>query len=138
MALSACASIPGLNNIPMWHGDPAKLQALGKGAPMAEVDKALGNTRVLATDSIDVGGVPYQFRLYDWVQDTVLKKTVCSQSCTSNVDYVKVPYAIVYVGAEPRLHAWGTLKELDKSADPAVARESGQLLLRYYKIKYPR
>lgn len=134
-ALAGCTSIPGLDNIPLWQGDPVKLQRLGKGAPVADVDKALGHSRILATESIDIDGVPYQFRLYDWVEKHVVTNTVCSQACVTNTRPVKVPYVIVYAGSEPRLYSWGTLKELGKSDNPAMVRMSSTLLLRYYQIK---
>lgn len=136
--LTGCASIPGLNNIPLWHGDPAKLKALGKGALVGDVDKALGRSRVLSTETVDVNGTPYQFRLYEWVEDIVQKRTVCSQACAGNVDYIKVPYVIVYVGSQPQLHTWGRLDQLGKNEDPAVAGMAGKLGTRYYELTRAR
>jgi hypothetical protein len=136
--LPGCASIPGLNDIPLWQGDPSKLAALGKGASITEVDKSLGRSRILATETFEAGGTPYQFRLYDWVERSVHKRTVCNPACTMQVDHIKVPYGIVLVGSESRLYAWGKLDDLVKHTDPAVASTAGKLRLRHLEIKYPR
>ena len=127
-ALSGCASLPGMDNVSMWNGDPAKVAALGKGAPLADVDKALGRTRVLWTHSVDIDGTPYQFRLYDWVERAVVVRThrSCYKTCNTwqEMRYDMLPYAIVYSGAAPRLHAWGTLSALRSSDDKAVQLDS--------------
>ncbi|MBB3117361.1 hypothetical protein [Pseudoduganella violacea] len=141
--LSGCASIPFMNDIPLWHNDPDKIAALGKGASVADIDKALGRTRLLWSMSVDVNGTPYQFRLYDWVERAAVTghSTNCSTNgCTTtqNMKYDKLPYALVYTGAEPRLHAWGTLAELRASTDPAVVAALPQLTRRYNEYKYPR
>jgi len=137
--LSGCALVPGADNIPMWNGDPAKVTALGKGAPIADVDKALGRTRIMWTHSIDVDGTPYQFRLYDWVENAVVVAThrSCYKTCNSwnEMRYDMLPYAIVYVGGEPRMHAWGTLSALRSSDDPVVAKMVPELNRRYTELK---
>lgn len=93
--------------------------------------------------TVDVGGTPYQFRLYDWVEQAVLvgeRRTCSSSGCAMSRDmhYDKLPYALVYTGAEPRLHAWGTLSELRASTDPAVVAALPQLTQRYDEYKRSR
>lgn len=141
--LSGCANIPFMNDIPLWNADPAKIAALGKGTPVANVDQALGRSRVLWTNTVDVSGTPYQFRLYDWVERSVMvgQSTSCSNTgcvVSPNMRHDKLPYALVYVGAEPRLYAWGTLSELRDSSDPAVVAALPQLTLHYNEYKLSR
>lgn len=137
--LSGCASIPGFDNIPMWHGDPLKVAELGKGTPVADVDKALGRTRILWTHTAEIGGTRYQFRLYDWVERAVVvaHHRSCFKTCNSwdEMHYDMLPYALVYVGDEPRLQEWGTLSELRSSDDPAVVGMLPELNLRYAEYK---
>lgn len=122
-ALSGCAG-PGLA-ISMSTTDPLKLDRLGKGAPVADVDGALGLTKPLWTQTVDIEGTPYQFRLYDSVNSApVVRKTrVCEGMKCWSYDERRLdmaPYAIVYAGKEPRMHAWGALSQLRKSDDPVV------------------
>jgi hypothetical protein len=140
--LNGCANVPFMNDIPMWNEDPAKIAALGKGAAIADVDAALGRTRVLWTGTADVGGTAYQFRLYDWVERAVVvaNRRSCYKTCTpwNEMRYDMLPYAIVYVGAQPRLHAWGTLSELRSSTDPAVVAMLPRLTAQYTVSKSSR
>lgn len=124
-AFTGCTSIPFANDIPMWNEDPDKIAQLGRGAQAAAVDKALGRTKVLWTHNAEVDGKNYQFRLYNWVERTVVGKPrgTCGSFCQSFGDMraEMLPYAIVYEGTEPRLHSWGTLSELRDSGDPVVS-----------------
>lgn len=133
-ALSGCAVL-GLTPS-MSTTDPAKLTALGKGAPMAGVEKTLGITKPLWTHSADIDGTPYEFRLYDWVESApiVVRNRVCQGLKCWHYDERRLnmaPYAIVYTGKEPRMHAWGPLSELRKSDDPVVLRMLPELSKQY-------
>jgi hypothetical protein len=132
--LSGCA-VPGLI-LSMSTTDPAKLNALGKGAPVEAVDKALGLTKPLWTHAADIGGTPYQFRLYDSVESArvSVRNRVCQGlKCWSydERDIKSAPYAVVYTGKESRMHAWGPLSQLGKSEDPAVVAMLPELAKQY-------
>jgi len=139
-AVSGCAGDPFLKNVPMWKGDAAKVDALGKGAALPAVDKALGMSRPLWTHTADFGGTPYQFRLYDWVELPSVAGRTCFISCSLQDQDRQdlLPYAFVYTGAEPHLHAWGTLSALRESTDPAVITMLPQLGAQYNLAKRSR
>lgn len=139
-AASGCTGGPLIKNVPMWKGDAAKVDALGKGADLPTVDKALGMSRPLWTQTADVGGIPYQFRLYDWVEQPSVVGRKCLISCSLQDQDRQdlLPYALVYTGAEPRLHAWGTLSALRESTDPAVTAMLPQLGAQYNLAKRSR
>jgi hypothetical protein len=132
--LSGCA-VPGLI-LSMSTTDPAKLNALGKGAPVASVDKALGLTKPLWTHVADFGGTPYEFRLYDSVESARVKvrNKVCQGlKCWSydEHDIKSAPYAVVYTGKERLMQAWGPLSQLSKSEDPVVVGMLPELAKQY-------
>jgi hypothetical protein len=135
--LSGCAAAPFVKNIPMWKGDAAKVDALGKGAALPAVDKALGMSRPLWTHTANVAGTPYQVRLYDWVEQPSGAGRSCFISCALQDQDRQdlLPYALIYTGAEPRLHAWGTLSALRESTDPAVLAMLPQLGAQYSMAK---
>lgn len=131
-ALSGCAGL----QLSMSTTDPAKLAALGKGAPVAAVDKALGLTKPLWTHTADTDGTPYHFYVYDWVESAYIKSRnrVCEgMKCFTYNEpgFNMAPYAIIYAGKEPRMHAWGPISQLRKGDDPIVLGMLPELTKQY-------
>jgi hypothetical protein len=130
-----------MNDIPLWAEDPIKLDRLGKGAPVAEVDKAFGRSRILWSKSIETTDAPMLIRLYDWVASTEVTgmNTVCRPFGGCSTDYRersnKVPYAVVFVGAEPKLYMWGTFSQMSDSGEAAVVAMLPELRSRYNEYK---
>jgi hypothetical protein len=142
--VSGCSNIPFMNDIPLWAEDPAKLDQLGKGATVADVDKAFGRSRVLWAKSTETTEAPVLFRLYDSVESTVVtgSNMVCRPFNGCSISYQQqsntVPYAVVFVGAEPKLHMWGTLSQLRDSGDAAVVAMLPELSFHYNEYRRSR
>lgn len=139
--VSGCSNIPLLNDIPLWTGDPGRLDRLGKGASVADVDKAFGRSRILWSKTTETTESPILFRLYDYVESTRVtgSNTVCRPFGGCSTSYQqessKVPYAVVFVGADPKLHAWGTLSQLRDSGDVAVLAMLPELSSHYNEYR---
>jgi hypothetical protein len=109
-----------MHDIPLWTADREKITKLGKGAAAANVDKAFGRSRILWSKKVEVTGTIYLFRLYDSVESAPVNRE---------------PYAVVFVGAEPRLQAWGTLAQLRDSDDSVVVSMLPELTSRYTQYR---
>jgi hypothetical protein len=127
------ATLAGCVSVPVWERDVAALDKMGKGLPLAEVDKVFGRSTVLASQTVEVAGRTYLFRHYNLTVPTgqVRRQTVCQAGggCMTNFTNVErlEPFAVVFAGAEPKLLAWGKLDDLRKSTDPEVTAVLPQL-----------
>lgn len=139
--VSGCSHIPFMDNIPLWVQDRHKIEQLGKGAAVADVDKAFGRSRILWSKTVEVTGQLYVFRLYDSVESLAMTTnlTMCRSTSGCTTSYGQhsemQPYAVIFVGAEPRLHAWGTLAHLHQSPDPAVVAMLPELTAHYTEYR---
>ena len=119
-------TLGGCVNVPVWERDVQQLSTLGKGLPVAEVDKILGRSTVLSTKSVTVDGTPYLFRHYELAVPTgqVKNQTTCYQTngCIASLTPLSrmEPFAVVFAGAQPKLLAWGKMRELSSSTDPEL------------------
>lgn len=131
LALSGCV------NVPVWERDVTQLDKLGKGIPLADVDKIFGRSTVLYAKTAEVAGKPYLFRHYELTIPTGRMKTqtTCYQTggCISSYTSInyEVPFAVVFVGEQPRLLAWGKMDDLRMSQDPDLVAVLPQLKASY-------
>lgn len=137
--------LTGCVSVPVWERDLATLDEKGKGLTIAEVDKLLGRSTVLASRIFEVEGRTYTIRHYKLSELT--GRVITSYKCQSNGsacmwDFVHedklVPFSMVFVGVSPTLAAWGKLDDLSKSTDPQVVAVLRQLNRSYSDYEFLR
>lgn len=126
--------LTGCGSVPVWKRDVATLDNKGKGLTIAEVDRVLGRSTILASSVFAIDGTTYTLRHYEISEPTgrVATSYKCQRNgngCMSSFspDYKIAPFAVVFVGIAPKLVAWGTLDDLSKSTDPQVIAVMQQL-----------
>lgn len=130
-------ALGGCVNVPVWERDVEQLDKMGKGLTVAEVDKVFGRSTLLASKTVQVDGKTYLFRHYELTVPTGRFKTqtTCYQQggCISSHTSINVehPFAVVFVGEQPTLLAWGKTTDLQLSKDPDLMPALPQLRASY-------
>lgn len=136
------ATLAGCVSVPVWVRDVTQLDKMGKGLTVAEVDKVFGRSTILASDTVKVGESTYLFRHYDLTEPTgrITSSTVCQKNgggcmTTFSPVHTQTQFAVIFVGTDPKLLAWGKLDDLYTSTDPAVVAVRPQLQASYSKYR---
>jgi hypothetical protein len=114
--ISACAS-----SVPLQR---AQVGAITRGSDPADVDRTLAGSTPLASYELNVNGKSYLARHFNLLTGTRQEMTmICTPTCIASP--ITVPITAQYVVLQNlparSMHAWGTLEELSKDADPEVS-----------------
>lgn len=114
--LGGCAS-----SVPLQQG---QVGAITRDAAPTQIDQALGQATVVAQYEFKEGEGQYTARHYNLQTGTQQQMTmVCTPTCIPI--FITVPvlteYVVIQTLPERKVHAWGTLEELSKDADPSVS-----------------
>jgi hypothetical protein len=116
LLLAACET-----TIPLQRG---QLSSLARDSRPADIDAAIGKSTAKWTFNLEQGGRSYAVRVFELrVGSSTQMMTICTPGCIVVPTQVPVnaDFALVQVTDTKQLHAWGTLEELAKDADPAVS-----------------
>ena len=128
--LTACAQ-----SIPLQR---AQIDSLNKDSQASEIDRVLGGATVTSQTEFTHAGQSYFVRHYSLVTGSRQDMTmVCSPTCFPIFIVVPITAEYVVIQKMPsrKLHAWGTLEELSKDADPAVSSLMPTVKERYAESK---
>jgi hypothetical protein len=114
--LAACAQ-----SVPLQR---AQIDSLARDTKASDVDRVLAGATVVAQSEIVDNEKAFLARHYRLVTGSRQEMTmVCTPNCFPI--FITVPVTADYVVIQrlplKELHAWGTLEELSKDADPAVS-----------------
>lgn len=114
--LIGCAS-----SVPLYRG---QIDAITRDSPPATVEQTLGKATPSAQFEFTANGNSYFVRHYALQTGTRQEMTmVCTPTCIPIFIHVPVtaPYLIVQRLPTRAMHAWGTIEELSKDADPSIS-----------------
>lgn len=137
-ALIACISIlltACAQSVPLQR---TQIDSLNKDTKSSEVDRVLAGATVVAQSEFVEGEVSFIARHYRLVTGSRQEMTmVCTPNCFPIFITVPVTAEYVVIQRMPArdLHAWGTLEELSKDADPAISSLMPTVKQRYAESK---
>lgn len=116
VAITGCAGM-----VPLQR---AQVAAISRDTAPAELDRVLAQATAVAQVEFQEGGKAYMARHYHLQTGSRQEMTmVCTPTCVPI--FIQVPvterYVVIQNLPARSVHAWGTLEELSKDADPAVS-----------------